>query len=298
MGEQRWSALDLLELPALLAPLWMGLGLLARAVRCDSCAGPAPRRGRRHLLANAAPLASVGPGALVVLQLWGFDVSSLALFGGVVGVGLGFGLQNVASNFVSGLLLALERPIQPGDFVTVGAFAGSVQRIGARSTEIRTSDHVSILVPNARFLEGEVVNWSHRDPACKLHVRRRRRVRLRLGRVRAALLEATRKATRRSSPTRVRPWTSTASATTRCSSTSRCGRADPRTSGRSGSDLHYRIEASLRRHGLAVPFPQRDLHLRSPGARAADATRGPDHACRARGRGAAARPCGAGPPRA
>src|SRR5262249_40657411 len=109
-------------------------------------------------------------GALVVLQGYGVDISSLTMLASVFGLGLGFGLQNIANNFVSGLLLSLERPIRPGDFVHVGAFTGTVTRIGARSTEIRTVDRVSILVPNSRLLESEVVNWTHGDAASRLHV--------------------------------------------------------------------------------------------------------------------------------
>ena len=262
MGEKSWSALDVLELPLLLALLWLGVGLLARALRWQLRRAGA-EAGASDLLANLLRYTGVGLGALVVLQLWGFDVSSLALFGGVVGVGIGFGLQNIASNFVSGVLLSFERPIKPGDFVTIGAFEGTVQRIGARSTEILTRDHVSILVPNARLLEGEVVNWSHRDPMCKLHVP----VGVAYGsdpaRVRAALLEAAHGhplVSTHPSPTvdldgfgesallfDLEVWT-----------------RQPAERMEILSALNYRVEASLRRHGLSVPFPQRDLHLRSP----------------------------------
>jgi potassium efflux system protein len=261
-GEKSWSALDLLALPALLASLWLGVGLLARPLRRQLRRAGA-EAGASALLVNLVRYGAVGLGTLVVLQLAGFDVSSLALFGGVVGVGLGFGLQNIASNFVSGLLLALERPIQPGDFVTVGEFAGTVQRIGARSTEILTPDRVSILVPNARFLEGEVVNWSHRDPACKLHVPVGVAYGSDVGRVRAALLEAVHGHPLVLADPRptvdldgfgadallfdLEIWT-----------------RRPAEQKEILSDLHYRVEASLRRHGLSVPFPQRDLHLRAP----------------------------------
>jgi small-conductance mechanosensitive channel len=88
----------------------------------------------------------------------------------VLGVGVGFGLQHLANNLVSGLVIGIERPIKPGDFVTFGEFRGTVARIGARCVEIVTRDRVSILIPNSRFLEHEIVNWSHGDPTCRLQV--------------------------------------------------------------------------------------------------------------------------------
>jgi len=262
MGARSWSALDLLELPALLAALWLAVSLLARGVRRQLArAGAAP--GASDLLASLLRYALAAVASLVLLQVWGLDLGSLALLGGVVGVGLGFGLQNIASNFVSGVLLSVERPIKPGDFVTVGSFEGTVQRIGARSTEILTRDHVSILVPNSRFLEGEVVNWSHRDPMCKLHVPVGVAYGSDPGQVRAVLLEAARCHSQVLADPRpsvdlegfgdnallfdLEVWT-----------------RQPAERKKLLSDLNYRIEAALRRHGLSVPFPQRDLHLRSP----------------------------------
>jgi small-conductance mechanosensitive channel len=258
-----FTVLELLELPALLAGVWLAGGLAARALRWQVARAGGMELGAGDTLATLLRYAIGGLGALVVLQAWGFDLRSLALLGGVIGVGLGFGLQNVTSNFVSGLLLAFERPIRPGDFVQVGAFTGTVRRIGARSTEIRTPDHVSILVPNARFLEGEVVNWSHGSPRCRLHLP----IGLAYGtdpaRARAALLEAVQGHPRVLADPRpdvdlegfgdnallfdVEVWTDA-----------------PAAQRETLSDLHYRIAASLRRHGLEVPFPQRDLHLRAP----------------------------------
>jgi small-conductance mechanosensitive channel len=263
MGERAWSALDLLELPLLLAAVWIGASFSTRIVKRQLARAGGGAWSGGDTFATLARYVLTGAGALVVLQVWGFDVSSLALFGGVLGVGLGFGLQNVTSNFVSGLLLSFERPIKPGDFVTLGELSGTVLRIGARSTEIRTPDHVSILVPNSRFLEQEVVNWSHGSPLCKLHAP----VGVAYGsdpaRVRVALLEAARNHPKIASDPRptvdldgfgadallfdLEFWT-----------------RDPQDQKEILASLNYRIEASLRRHRIAIPFPQRDLHLRSP----------------------------------
>lgn len=79
---------------------------------------------------------------------------------GALGVGLGFGLQNVASNFISGLIILFERPIKVGDRVEVGQVLGDVRRIGARATTIVTNDNIAIIVPNSDFITERVTNWS------------------------------------------------------------------------------------------------------------------------------------------
>jgi potassium-dependent mechanosensitive channel len=109
-------------------------------------------------------------GALVILQIWGLNLSSLTILASALGIGIGFGLQDLAKNFGSGLVLVFERPLQVGDFIQVGELYGTVERIGGRSTEIRTLDYVSIIVPNSRFLENEVINWSHGNPLSRLHL--------------------------------------------------------------------------------------------------------------------------------
>jgi small-conductance mechanosensitive channel len=201
--------------------------------------------------------------ALVVLQVWGIDVRSLALAASVLGVGIGFGLQNIANNFVSGLVISLERPVQPGDFVRVGDLMGTVERIGARSTEIRTVDSISILVPNSRLLDSEVVNWSHGDPLHRLHVPVGVAYGTDTATVRTALLEAVRNHPIVLNDPRPRVELrgfGDSSLNFELLVWSR----DPRSQFRLQSDLNWRIEHSLRRHGIEIPYPQRDLHLRSP----------------------------------
>ncbi|NJN49687.1 MAG: mechanosensitive ion channel, partial [Alkalinema sp. RL_2_19] len=85
-------------------------------------------------------------------------------------MGIGFGLQDLAKNISGGFVLLFERLIQVGDFVEVQANKGTVERIGTRSTQIRTTDNISIIVPNIRFLEEDVINWSHSNPISRLHI--------------------------------------------------------------------------------------------------------------------------------
>lgn len=99
-------------------------------------------------------------GFLVILQTAGIDLSALTVLLGALGVGIGFGLQNVVGNFVSGLVLLFERPVKVGDRIEVADVAGTVRRIGARATTVVTNDNIAILVPNSQFISEPVINWS------------------------------------------------------------------------------------------------------------------------------------------
>src|SRR5687768_12976740 len=100
-------------------------------------------------------------GIFVILEAVGVDLSGFAVLAGAVGVGLGFGLQNVTSNFVSGLIILMERPIKVGDRVEIGSISGEVRRIGARATTVVTEGNIGIIVPNSQFISEPVTNWSH-----------------------------------------------------------------------------------------------------------------------------------------
>ncbi len=255
-----WTVVDLLALPALLGALWIAVSALVRVLRARVLTPAGVESGLQETVGVLLRYTLVFLGAIVVLQAWGVDVRSLAILGSVLGVGIGFGLQNIANNFVSGLLINVERPIRSGDFVNVGEFAGTVERVGARSTEVRTLDNVTILVPNSRFLESEVINWSHGDPLSRVHVPVRVAEGSEVARVRRALLDAARghaAVVREPRPEvqlqrfgessldfELLVWT-----------------RDPRNQFRLASDLHFRIEEGLRRHGIA--FPENHLHLRS-----------------------------------
>jgi small-conductance mechanosensitive channel len=100
-------------------------------------------------------------GVVFILEAVGIDLSAFAVLAGAIGVGLGFGLQNVTSNFVSGLIILIERPIKVGDRVEIGSVSGEVRRIGARATTIVTEENIAIIVPNSQFVAERVTNWSH-----------------------------------------------------------------------------------------------------------------------------------------
>ncbi|MGA7953945.1 MAG: cyclic nucleotide-binding domain-containing protein [Gloeobacterales cyanobacterium] len=109
-------------------------------------------------------------GFVIVLQTAGLDLSSLAVLAGVLGIGLGFGFQNLVSNFVSGLTLLFEQPIRVGDFIEVSGLLGTVEKISIRSTIVRTLDGIFVIVPNNRFIENNIINWSYRDPQSRIHL--------------------------------------------------------------------------------------------------------------------------------
>lgn len=102
-------------------------------------------------------------GFLVILQTVGINLTTLNVLAGAVGVGIGFGLQNVASNFISGLIILFERPVKIGDRIEVDGVDGKVISIGARSTIVRSNDNIAIIVPNSKFISENVHNWNYEN---------------------------------------------------------------------------------------------------------------------------------------
>jgi potassium efflux system protein len=108
--------------------------------------------------------------SVIILQTAGINLSSLAVIAGVIGIGIGFGLQNIASNFISGLVLLFEQTIKVGDYIEIGNLKGIIEKIAIRSTILRTDDDLFVIVPNQRFLENDTVNWSYGGHTCRIHI--------------------------------------------------------------------------------------------------------------------------------
>jgi potassium efflux system protein len=262
-AERSYTIVDLLALPIVLGVLWIVVNAITRLVESRWILGGTMQHGGQRTVGMLVRYALTFLGTVIVLQAWGIDVRTLAIAGSVLGVGIGFGLQNLANNFVSGLVISLERPIKPGDYVRIGEFQGTVERIGARSTEIVTSDLVSILVPNSKLLEQEVVSWTHGDPTCRITVAVGVAYGSNVALVRRALIEAA-----RSHPRVIAdrpPDVDLASfGDSALNFELDVWIREPRLQNEIISDLNFRIEAAFRRHGIEIAFPQRDLRLRSP----------------------------------
>jgi small-conductance mechanosensitive channel len=202
-------------------------------------------------------------GGYIALQAAGIDLSSLAIVAGAVGVGIGFGLQNIINNFVSGLIILAERPIALGDRVEVVGVEGIITRIKLRSTVVVTNDNISIIVPNSEFIASPVTNWSHGDPKVRLRlpigvaygsdVEKLQRLMIEVALAHPATLKDPAPKLffvgfgDSSLDFELGVWT-----------------ADMLTRPIIyRSDLYYAIERTLRQNKIEIPFPQRDLHIRS-----------------------------------
>jgi len=127
-------------------------------------------RGARDALLKITGYVGFTLAILLGLKLTGISFTGLAFVGAALGVGIGFGLQNIVNNFLSGLILLFERPIKAGDFVTVGGVEGTVKQINIRSTEIETLDRQNVIVPNSELISQQVTNWVLHDPHGRLQI--------------------------------------------------------------------------------------------------------------------------------
>ncbi len=220
-------------------------------------------RSLQYAIAQIASNLVLVVGIFVVLQNTGIRLEALTIFAGAVGVGIGFGLQNITSNFISGLVILAERPIAIGDRVEVAGVTGQVQKIRARSTVVVTNDNITTIVPNQKFIDSPVTNWTYGD--------KRVRFRIPVGVAYGSDVELVRQ------------------------KLIEVGKEDPHTledpapsvffvefgdsslnfelvawsdemshrPARYRSDLNFAIHRKLQEAGIEIPFPQRDLNIRS-----------------------------------
>jgi small-conductance mechanosensitive channel len=131
---------------------------------------PLPR-GVPSAISAAANYAILFVGVLLAMSAAGVSLERVTLLAGAIGVGVGFGLQNVVNNFVSGLILLVERPMRIGDVVEIGTTVGTVRRIGIRSSTLRTFEGAEVIVPNGSLIAERVTNWTFSDYARRIEVR-------------------------------------------------------------------------------------------------------------------------------
>lgn len=140
---------------------WLDGNILSRG-KIDS--------GVRHSIKTAFGYTGLGIAMLIGISAAGIDLSSLALVAGALSLGIGFGLQNIVSNFVSGLILLAERPFKVGDWIVAGNTAGFVKKISVRATEIETFQHQTVILPNSELINAAVGNWTHRNKIGRIEI--------------------------------------------------------------------------------------------------------------------------------
>ncbi|RJP66975.1 MAG: mechanosensitive ion channel family protein [Candidatus Abyssobacteria bacterium SURF_17] len=201
-------------------------------------------------------------GAIIAFQFIGINLSGLAVIFGLLSVGIGFGLQNITSNFISGLILLFERPIRVGDRITVGGTEGDVIAINMRSTTILSLNNIAIIVPNSEFIEGRVTNWSYGDKKVRLDVAVGVSYHSDLDSVLRCLNEVAREHGEiLENPEPVVYLMGFGDSSWEMQL--RCWIADPKVHYAIRSDLNCAIVRKFRQNNVEIPFPQRDLHLRS-----------------------------------
>ena len=217
--------------------------------------------GVRHSLKAAVGYVGLLIAGITAVSALGLDLTSLTIVAGALSVGIGFGLQSIASNFVSGMILLLERPIKVGDWIVVGEHQGFVRRIAVRATEIETFQRANVIIPNSEILSTAVKNLTHRDRGGRIDIPVGVAYGSDVAKVKETLLKVARahpNAVRKPPPAALlmnfgdssldfelrvhvepieRYWTI-------------------------WSDLHYAIEDAFRDADITIPFPQRDLHLK------------------------------------
>jgi len=150
--------------------LWLVAGRFSRWTLDKALARSHMEQGQKLAIQGLVHYTILVVGAVVILQNAGINLTAFAIVGSALGVGVGFGLQNIISNFISGLIVLLERPIEIGDRVDVGGVEGVVKEIGARRTTVVTPDRIAILVPNQKFITDNVTNFLYLERTVRLRV--------------------------------------------------------------------------------------------------------------------------------
>ncbi len=170
IGSTPVNAMRMLGLVLLIVGAWWLTGRIELAIR-RLAKHRTSSAGSIYAWARVTRYAIWVVATLIGLNYLGIDLASFAVIGGAIGVGIGFGLQNIFSNFFSGIILLLEKTLKEGDFVDLqSGTRGHVHEIGLRYTRITTNDDVDVIVPNSEFINGRVVNWTFGSPFRRIHI--------------------------------------------------------------------------------------------------------------------------------
>jgi small-conductance mechanosensitive channel len=202
-------------------------------------------------------------GLFIIFQTSGIDLSAIGLLVGALGIGIGFGLQNITNNFISGIIILFERPVKVGDRIEVDDLAGNIVNISARATTIITNDNIAVIVPNSDLVSTRVINWSHNNRSVRLNFPVGVSYNEEPDKIRKLLIEVadSNAGVLQNPPPDVlfenfgdssldfnlRVWTDEYSDKPKVLK----------------SQLYYAIFKKFKEHRVEIPYPQRDLHLRS-----------------------------------
>lgn len=223
-------------------------------------------RGARDALITVTGYLGLTVSLLVALSIAGVEFANIAIIAGALSVGIGFGLQNIVNNFISGLILLIERPIRTGDWILVGAIEGFVHRISIRSTQLRTFDGSHVKVPNSELISSQVTNWMLHDSSGRIKIPVSVAYGSDLEKVRVILLAVAHQhkmviteSNRVAAPVVLMTGfgDSALNVELRCFIRSIDNRAQV------FSDLCFAINAVFREESIEIPFPQRDVHVKN-----------------------------------
>ncbi len=242
IGEFRLSLLGIVQAALLFAVLMWVAALIARVLenRLGRLAGITP--SARVLVGKIIHILFLVFAGMVALTSVGIDFTAIAVFSGAVGVGIGFGLQKVVSNLISGIILLLDRSIKPGDVIEIGDAYGWIEKLGARYVAIITRDGKEFLIPNEDLITQQVINWSYTDKVVRFKIGVGISYRSDVRKAMELMLEA---ANDSSVDLELRIWLK-----------------DPESGTVNAmSDARLRIWDLFHENGIEFPFPQRDLHI-------------------------------------
>ena len=221
----------------------------------------------REALVTAFGYVAAAIAVIVALLFAGFDFANLAIIAGALSVGLGFGLQNIVNNFVSGIIMLVERPVRIGDWIVVGGAEGTIQNISIRSTTIRTFDQADVIVPNSELISGQVTNWTLGNTQGRVKVQIGVGYSSDIETVISTLVEVANNHPEVIKGSHVQPDPYVLFLAFGDSSLNFELRAIVRNVNRRLhvlSDINREINAAFNKLGIEIPFPQRDINFRGP----------------------------------
>lgn len=263
LGDNRISLLIVTKLALLVVLLWILALWLAAVIERRLLGSKHVSIGMQVALAKIARFFLITFASLIALDSVGIDLTALAVFGGALGVGLGFGLQRIASNFISGFIVLFDRSIRPGDVITVGTKFGWVQELRARYIVVCDRDGVETLIPNETLVTTEVINWSYSDSNVRLKIPVQISYSDDPEQAMALMMEVARN-TKRVIQNPEPACRLMEFADSGIALELRVWINDPRNGvANVRSDVNVGIWHAFKAAGITIPFPQRDVHIKS-----------------------------------